>query len=208
MIPGQHGRHCISCDKTVIDFSGMSDEEVQLFFIQHRQKPICGRFKTSQIERITIHLPGNIFSKRLSVWQKYLVALLICFGSNLFSLDVVIGNNSGLHAQAVQSNAKQSKTISQKTKKKKKYKLQKVKWITINEKFILGFTQTVPIDKKLLISTLLKPLPQSREHPSVDSISGSNEEKKPAKKEVPKKREQGMEFILPQAVLMRRRQPK
>ena len=208
MTPGQHGRHCISCDKTVIDFSGMSDEEVQLFFIQHKHEPICGRFKTTQIERITIHLPGNIFSKRLSVWQKYLVALLICFGSNLFSLDVVIGNNSGLHAQAVQSNAKQSKTISQKTKKKKKYKLQKVKWITINEKFILGFTQTVPIDKKLLISTLLKPLPQSREHPSVDSISGSNEEKKPAKKEVPKKREQGMEFILPQAVLMRRRQPK
>jgi CarboxypepD_reg-like domain len=44
------GRHCAQCDKVVIDFSKMSDEEVNAVFQKNNGK-ICGHFKVSQLNR-------------------------------------------------------------------------------------------------------------------------------------------------------------
>ncbi|MBC7487988.1 MAG: hypothetical protein H7282_14700, partial [Cytophagaceae bacterium] len=37
------------CDKTVIDFTAMSDEEIKSFFTTQKEEKVCGHFLTSQV---------------------------------------------------------------------------------------------------------------------------------------------------------------
>ncbi|MFT3678831.1 MAG: hypothetical protein QM791_01075 [Ferruginibacter sp.] len=87
MTPNQQGRHCTACAKTVTDFTTMSDEEVKLFFINRTEEKTCGRFRTDQLQRITITLPENIFSIRMAYWKKFLAACLLAFSTTLFSCE-------------------------------------------------------------------------------------------------------------------------
>jgi len=49
------GRHCSQCDKTVVDFTVMTDEQVINYLLQH--KNICGHFNKSQLGRtMAVHL--------------------------------------------------------------------------------------------------------------------------------------------------------
>ncbi|MEK7255396.1 MAG: carboxypeptidase-like regulatory domain-containing protein, partial [Bacteroidota bacterium] len=50
MQPVSDGRFCQSCQKTVLDFSGMSDREVASFF-QNHQGSACGKFRPDQLRR-------------------------------------------------------------------------------------------------------------------------------------------------------------
>lgn len=54
MTPTQEGKHCSSCNKVVVDFTAMSQEEIQLYFKKHAERNVCGHFKTEQVER---HIP-------------------------------------------------------------------------------------------------------------------------------------------------------
>lgn len=58
------GRFCASCQKTVVDFSNMSDRQIADFF-KKPEGAVCGRFYSDQLER-TIEAP----KKRLP-WVKY-----------------------------------------------------------------------------------------------------------------------------------------
>ncbi|PWB27767.1 hypothetical protein [Flavobacterium sp. HTF] len=60
MTPKENGRFCMSCSKTVIDFTAMLPAEIQQFFIQNQNKKICGRFRKSQLETITIQIPSRV----------------------------------------------------------------------------------------------------------------------------------------------------
>lgn len=78
MTPDAKGRFCGACQKTVIDFTSMSDREIAQFF----KKPapsVCGRFGGDQLNRaievprkripwvkyfFTIALPAFLFSKK------------------------------------------------------------------------------------------------------------------------------------------------
>ena len=91
MLKTNDGRHCNSCKKDVIDFSRMNDAEVQNYFLQNKDKETCGRFYSNQLDRIKIHLPQNILQSDISHWKKYIIILMICFGTNLFSVEVVLG---------------------------------------------------------------------------------------------------------------------
>lgn len=90
MIPGEGGRHCSSCSKTVTDFTSMSDEAIKQFFIANQGKHICGRFRNTQIDRIRIDLPANIFRIKIPYWKKFLVAFLVIYGSTFFGIDTTI----------------------------------------------------------------------------------------------------------------------
>ena len=90
MLPNPRGRHCNACAKTVVDFSIMSDVEVQQFFINKNDENVCGRFKNEQLHRITIDIPENVFYMPLPFWKKFLVACLIVFSTTLFSCDTTI----------------------------------------------------------------------------------------------------------------------
>lgn len=90
MTPNEQGRHCTSCAKTVVDFTGMSDEEVKYFFINKKEEKVCGRFKNEQLHRIVIELPNNIFYIPMPGWKQFLVASLLVFSTTLFSCDTKV----------------------------------------------------------------------------------------------------------------------
>jgi len=65
MTPGDKGRFCDSCQKTVHDFTGMSDAQLIAFFKKPSNGSVCGRFYNDQLER-----DFEIPRKRLP-WIKY-----------------------------------------------------------------------------------------------------------------------------------------
>ncbi len=99
MTPDQTGRHCSACAKSVVDFTAMSDEEVQHFFLHKKEEKICGRFKHTQLQRIVIDLPPNIFSVQMPLWKKFLAACLIVFSTTLFSCETKINNEQPKYSQ-------------------------------------------------------------------------------------------------------------
>lgn len=50
MTPEDKGRFCQSCQKTVTDFSGMSDQQI-ISYLKARQGNVCGRFHAEQLNR-------------------------------------------------------------------------------------------------------------------------------------------------------------
>jgi hypothetical protein len=86
MTPNEQGRHCAVCTKTVTDFTQMSDDEVNYFFLNKKQgERTCGRFTNRQLNYITIKLPANIYFIPMPLWKKFLAACLIIFSPALFS---------------------------------------------------------------------------------------------------------------------------
>lgn len=57
MTQTEKGRHCASCNKVVIDFSNMNDQEIISILLKNRNKKICGNFYNTQIEN-PIHYIG------------------------------------------------------------------------------------------------------------------------------------------------------
>jgi hypothetical protein len=51
MLPGERGRHCHQCCKTVVDFTAMSDAEVLRYFKENVGAKVCGRLMSDQLER-------------------------------------------------------------------------------------------------------------------------------------------------------------
>lgn len=90
MTPGERGRFCSMCKKTVLDFSEKTDEEILDFISAHRNENLCGRFRTDQLEHdfSRIELPLPVYRSPLSFLNAFLVALLFCFGTTLFSCNV------------------------------------------------------------------------------------------------------------------------
>ncbi|WP_172623101.1 T9SS type A sorting domain-containing protein [Flavisolibacter ginsenosidimutans] len=70
MTPDDQGRFCASCQKSVIDFSTMSDRQLATFF----KKPsgsVCGRFHPDQLER-EIEIP-----KKRIPWVRYFFTITL-----------------------------------------------------------------------------------------------------------------------------------
>jgi hypothetical protein len=49
MTPNSEGKFCGSCQKTVVDFTSMSDDEIRNYFTKNYSAKVCGHFKSSQI---------------------------------------------------------------------------------------------------------------------------------------------------------------
>src|SRR5688500_15055841 len=64
MQPNKDGRHCMSCQKPVVDFSNMTDREI-LDYISDINGDICGRTDRMQLNR---ELRENNLRKRFS-WR-------------------------------------------------------------------------------------------------------------------------------------------
>jgi len=204
MTPTGAGRHCLLCNKDVIDFSVLNDEQVKTFFINNADKQVCGRFRKTQLERIRINLPGYFFQKKIPAWQKYLVMFLICFGSSLFSIDINLGNSQGLHAQtpaAIVANHTRAKP-QKKHKKKKKHKYISIEIAVPFGEMLSGFTVVTPdrpTEEPVPVCDLQKESGANTDSAVKESIAYTNspvkEERKPRNKTAFPK----MEFILPAA---------
>ncbi len=70
MHPNADGSFCNSCQKTVIDFTGMSDNDLVAFF-KTNNKNVCGRFSPNQLQR-DIKEPA----KKIN-WLRYVIHFTI-----------------------------------------------------------------------------------------------------------------------------------
>jgi hypothetical protein len=75
MAPEEQGRFCTACQKTVIDFSGMSDSEILRTLSTGHGAGTCGRFLPGQLNRSL--LPGPAHKPRRLGWWQYLLAGLL-----------------------------------------------------------------------------------------------------------------------------------
>lgn len=71
MEPNKDGRHCLSCQKTVIDFSLMNDKEI-LDYVTSSPGELCGRFDPHQLNRGL-----NEMSTRRKFSWKYVWSLVV-----------------------------------------------------------------------------------------------------------------------------------
>jgi hypothetical protein len=208
------GRHCQLCNKDVIDFSVLNDDQIKNFFINNAGNPVCGRFRKTQLERIRINLPGYFFQKKLPAWQKYIVVFLICFGSNLFSIDITVGNSQGLYAQtpaAIMVN--HTGPVPQKKhkhKKRKKYKFTGMKEISfpgdIMISGIIGPSPVHPIEEPPPICDLKQKNNKANNDSAVkETIAYTNLPVKEDRKPRNKNPFPAMEFILPAILRLRLR---
>jgi hypothetical protein len=108
MKPNENGRFCMSCSKTVIDFSSMLPEEIQHYFIQNQNKKICGRFKQSQLDSITIQIPNRLLYSQTNYHKMFLLALFIAMGTTLFSCADKEGNKKKIDQIEIVDNSTQN----------------------------------------------------------------------------------------------------
>lgn len=71
MTPVEQGKFCGSCQKQVVDFTGMSDRQVAEFFKKPSTGSVCGRFMNDQLER-DIEIP-----KKRIPWVKYFFTIAL-----------------------------------------------------------------------------------------------------------------------------------
>lgn len=115
MTPNEQGRFCGSCQKTVVDFTRFSTHDVQNYFTKHYGQKVCGRFKNEQLSAINIQIPSYIFIQ-ISASKRFALALLIVFGTTLFSCTDNNGNNANIgKVELVDSISKPKETITSNT---------------------------------------------------------------------------------------------
>ena len=68
MTPAERGRHCASCNKTVIDFSAFTDREL-FDFISKNTGSVCGRLSPYQVNRPIVSYEQN----NSSLWQRIMM---------------------------------------------------------------------------------------------------------------------------------------
>lgn len=83
MTPNQQGRHCMSCAKTVVDFTQMNDLELMDWWKNKKQEErTCGRFREDQLQR---EMPLPLVNQQ-TWWRKAIAfaAVLLFGGVSLF----------------------------------------------------------------------------------------------------------------------------
>jgi len=90
----ENGRHCMSCNKTVIDFSNWEIEDIKNY-LKNTNKNVCGSFKSLQVivERPRHHqfLVNAYFQTKKTYKSSYLKSFLLC--SILLCMFIVGCNN-------------------------------------------------------------------------------------------------------------------
>jgi hypothetical protein len=204
MIPDETGRYCNSCKKSVIDFTAKTDEEIQDFFINNFSQPVCARFKNTQIHRIVIDLPKNIFSTKMPLWMRFLVACLIIFGISIFPFETTIAGKAPTTISYYQGEPaevkKDKKPRVLKKKKRKKFKkpdflLQDIIWVT------MGYMPT-PLPGPPIYSTIFDS--SSKSNLIADTQIGLSNEPIPQKEQPRPTPFIPSEFILPSILLFRK----
>jgi len=75
MTPQTRGRFCSSCQKTVVDFTAMTDAEV-VNWLSSRKGETCGRFRENQLERSLRVIPPKASSWKLKAFSFGIAAWL------------------------------------------------------------------------------------------------------------------------------------
>ena len=94
MAQNQLGRHCQLCEKTVVDFTKMSSEEIKEYLLKRGNERICGRILKEPVkpipskkeqwfnnQRLRINQKIGFFPMRISLLS-ILSILMVLFGCN------------------------------------------------------------------------------------------------------------------------------
>lgn len=96
MLPDEKGRFCLSCSKSVHDFTGKSDQEIHAILMANKDQKVCGRFSKSQLNRpLNIRVNLADLPSNMSATRSFAIALFLVFGSLLFSCTDSFGQNMG-----------------------------------------------------------------------------------------------------------------
>jgi hypothetical protein len=68
----EQGRFCLQCQKTVVDFTGMTDAALFDFMVKNNGAPLCGRYTASQLNR-----PLSVPSARSSFFPATIFSFLL-----------------------------------------------------------------------------------------------------------------------------------
>jgi hypothetical protein len=209
MTDADSGKHCKSCDKLVTDFSILDDAEIRNFFLKSGGQPVCGRFKSNQLDRVKIYIPTYVFRKPIPYWKRFLVIFLICFGNNLYPFDIIVGSKTSLYAQTAAPKKGGKKTNTKNKKKKYTSNIKtEFKFDPSVEIMILGFTQmiphpeTIPIPDFLVTKNSLT-ITDSAEVKSALLVNTNNKEQKNTPANKPS--ENKADYVLPAGFKYRRR---
>ena len=151
MTPLTQGRHCDSCEKTVVDFTGMSDIQLANFFAKKKEN-VCGRFYSNQLYT-AIAIP-----KKEIPWLKYFFTITL--PAFLFS-QKGFGQNKNSIAEITQMN-NFNKASLQKPVKKDSFELLEevvVKADIYARSILMGAVSTVQscgISRKKIINKIEK----------------------------------------------------
>lgn len=83
MLPEAQGKHCLSCSKTVIDFSTWEPEDILTYLQKRNTERVCGRFDTRQV---AIEMPAreelleNVVRAHMPLLRKIAAVIVVCFG--------------------------------------------------------------------------------------------------------------------------------
>lgn len=82
MLPEDQGRHCLSCSKTVIDFSDWNEDQILHYLKSKNTERVCGRFNVTQVEipEEKENVLPIILKSNISVIKKIAAIVLLCFG--------------------------------------------------------------------------------------------------------------------------------
>nr|WP_322623158.1 hypothetical protein [uncultured Flavobacterium sp.] len=122
MTPEDKGRFCSMCQKTVIDFTEMAPAEIGHFFEEHKGQKICGRFRDDQLVQpkeplLPEALVNRIASRPMGFRQMFVLALLVCMGSTLFSCHQTKGELNIETETPVDTNAAVTDSVNQELQK-------------------------------------------------------------------------------------------
>ncbi len=88
MTPTSRGAFCSACAKDVVDFTNKTNDEVQHYLLNKAGEKVCGKFNNTQLHRIRINIPNNIFYTKIAGWKKFMAVIMLALGSMLFGCDV------------------------------------------------------------------------------------------------------------------------
>ncbi|HEY2726523.1 MAG TPA: carboxypeptidase-like regulatory domain-containing protein [Parafilimonas sp.] len=102
MTPTQQGKFCSACNKQVVDFSLMSDNQI-LNFLSHQSGKLCGRFDAEQLQRPLIETK---IKKKKSWWMALAMPLLFLFDKSEAQNNVYVNTDSVVNANATKNSLK------------------------------------------------------------------------------------------------------
>jgi hypothetical protein len=85
MTPAGQGAFCSACEKTVIDFSKMTDQEITYYFTSHTDNKICGRFRTDQLQKTKNNYPLPYQAMKRPFYRNFFIAALVSFSTSLYA---------------------------------------------------------------------------------------------------------------------------
>ncbi|MCW3462015.1 hypothetical protein [Chitinophaga nivalis] len=100
MTAQEAGRFCTSCATTVVDFTRMTDEEVQNYLLANAHQKMCGRFRESQLAPVPAGLQEVMSHTSLPYWKKFLAIVIVVFGSLLTACNETPATTTGVMVPA------------------------------------------------------------------------------------------------------------